>query len=111
MTRFLTAAAASILLAGIAAADTADEMAQLCIDEGQNPDDCRCVAEQLEEHLTENELAFMLRMGQLETRDQQAMMTVMAETGMTPEGMAEIARKMMEAEPTVREICGVSSFE
>ena len=111
MTRFLTAAAAALLLAGIAAADTADEMAQLCIEEGQNAEDCRCVADQLEEHLTEEELAFMLRMGQLENRDQQTVMTAMAETGMTPEGMAEIARKMMEAEPTIREICGVSSFE
>lgn len=111
MTRFLIATAAAMLLAGAAAADIADDIAEECIAEGENAEDCRCVADQMEVHLTEAEMQFMLRVAQAETRDQQTMMTIAAETGMTIESLAAMTQKMVDAEPTVREICGSSLFE
>lgn len=111
MTRFLTAVAAAALFAGAASADIADDIAAECIAEGENAEDCRCVADQMDEHLTEQEMQFMLRIAQAETRDQQTMMTVAAETGMTMELLAAMTQKMIDAEPQVREICGSSLFE
>lgn len=111
MTKFLTGAAMALMLAGAAAADTADEMVALCVAEGESAEDCRCVADQMEEHLTADEMEFIFRVSQAENRDQQTMMTIATETGMTMEGMAALAQKMMDAEPTVREICGSSIFE
>lgn len=111
MTRFLTATAAALMFAGLASADTADDIAQACIDEGENAEDCRCVAGQMEEHLTEAEMQFMLRVAEAETRDQQTMMVIAAETGMTMESLVAMTQKMMDAEPAVREICGSSLFE
>jgi DNA-binding MarR family transcriptional regulator len=111
MIRFLTAAAAATLLAGAAGADIADDIAAECISEGENAEDCRCVADQMEAHLTAQEMQFMLRIAQAETRDQQTMMTIAGETGMTVESLAAMTQKMVDAEPTVREICGSSLFE
>lgn len=111
MTRFLTASAAALMFAGLAAADTSDDLAEICIAEGENAEDCRCVADQMDEHLTEAEMQFMLRVAQAETRNEQTMMAIAAETGMTMESLVAMTQKMMDAEPEVREICGSSLFD
>lgn len=113
MIKIATAAAAAMMLASVAAADTntAEQLVALCVEEGKAADDCQCVADEMEDRLTAGEMEFLLRIGQAETRDQQTTMVIAAESGMTIEGMAALAQKMMDAEPAVREICGSSIFD
>ncbi|MEE2526531.1 hypothetical protein V0U79_09145 [Hyphobacterium sp. HN65] len=108
MLRILAGGIAVIALSATASAQTAEEiMTERCVAEGNAPEQCSCAAEVITDTLEDNEVRFMLTMMQDPPESMEALLSVAAEHSLDLEGIAGIREKMTDAEPGMREQCGI----
>ncbi|WP_421789715.1 hypothetical protein [Hyphobacterium sp.] len=112
MLKFVTGGAVAVVMAGASLALTpAEEIADRCVEQGNERAQCECAADFMVETLEDNEVSFMMAVMDSDSaqQDPNAMMTLAAEHGLDMAGMVEIGQKMAAAEPEMRETCGIEA--
>lgn len=104
----IAATLAAVVSAPASALTHRDSIYQACVRGGDTAAACACAADSYAEELTDRELAFYARInGRM--NDQRALMTVMAEVGMSIPEVGALAAKLRRIQADVQNSCGVST--
>ncbi|WP_394693183.1 hypothetical protein [Hyphobacterium sp.] len=112
MFRMLAGSAAVIALSAAAYGLTPqEELTAACTESGNDAADCACAAGHIVEALDETELSFMMAVMEADTNEPAEVMTIAAAQGMEITDILVMGQKMQDAEPAMREACGIEEFD